>query len=62
MFRAATRIVLASVLTRFIKVAAVVACLGAASSACFWRERDVHDDRRDHDRDDHHGEHREDRH
>ncbi len=54
----------ASQFTKFIKVAAVIACLGVGSSACFWRERDVHDDRRDRDdhHDDHRGDHRDDRH
>jgi hypothetical protein len=51
--------VISPVFMRLIKVAALVACLGVASSACFWRERDVHDDRHDHD--DHHDEHRDDR-
>jgi hypothetical protein len=57
-------VVHASILRRLIQVAAVVACLGVAASGCFWRTRDVRDDRHDHDdhRDDHHDEHRDDHH
>jgi hypothetical protein len=49
-----------SICMKIVKAAALVTCLGVASSACFWRGRDVHDDRRDHEG--HHDEHHEDRH
>jgi hypothetical protein len=50
-----------SICMKFVKASALVVCLGIASSACFWRERDVHDDRRGHEHEEHHDDHRGDR-